>query len=174
MMKARRLGTILWTALLLSPALSDAEVFQWTDARGVLHFADNLHSVPEALRNSPQLVIRQDLAPRDKNFEASNLPEGPGQEPAPEEKLPKATSPADREPANLPRQVVHYNPQQTTIVVVNHTTIVRPPKDKICASEGCKPVFQPNFNDRRYIHPSVFDGGSRQYLQPESSQSSRR
>ena len=164
-MKTQMRAILLWVLFLLSPAVLNAQVFQWTDGRGVIHWTDNLHSVPEALRNSPQLVIRQDLAPRDKNFEASNLPEGPGQELAPEEKLPEATSPADREPANLPRQVVHYNPQQTTIVVVNHTTIVRPPKDKSCAAEGCKPVFRPNFNDRRYIHPSVFDGGSRQYIQ---------
>jgi hypothetical protein len=29
------------------------------------------------------------------------------------------------------------------------------------------PVFQPSFDDRRFIHPSVFDGGSRQFIHPK-------
>lgn len=153
-MDIRKTG-FLWILLWLSATPIRAEVFQWTDDRGIIHFTDNLHLVPEGLRNSPQLIIRQ------------SLPEPTWQEPIWEEKRPEAEISGDEEPIKLPQPVVHYSPQQTTVVVVN-TAVVRRPREKRCLiPEGCKPVFQPNFNDRRYIHPSVFDGGSRQYIQPK-------
>lgn len=168
LMGAKSLGLLLLILFGASfPAPVGAQVFQWTDARGIIHFTDNLDSVPQPVRDSPQLIIWQNLASNDKNVETPTFPEIPRQEPLLEEKPPETTGPAEREPAKLPQQVVHYSPQHTTIVVVNNTTIVRRPKERSCVTEGCKPVLpQLNFNDRRYVHPSAFDGGPRQYIQP--------
>jgi len=35
-----------------------ADLFQWTDAVGVIHFTDSFNSVPESMRDSPRLIIR--------------------------------------------------------------------------------------------------------------------
>lgn len=153
MMDIRKTG-FLWILLWLSATPVRAEVFQWTDDRGIIHFTDNLHLVPEGLRSSPQLIIRQ------------SLPEPTWQEPIWEEKRPEAEIAGDEEPIKLPQPVVHYSPQQTTVVVVN--SIVHHPRRHPCPGpRRCESTFRPNFEDRRYIHPSVFDGGSRQYIQPK-------
>ena len=150
--------------LLLFPVTSSrAELYQWSDAGGTIHFTDNLHTVPELLRNSPYLIIRQDSW-----SEKSSLSSTPPETLPPEEAL----GPKEVEPTKPAPPVIHYNPQETTIVVVN--TIVARPRDRICIGGGsaldaqwCRPVPRFNFDDRRYIHPSVFNGGSRQYIQPK-------
>jgi len=155
----------LGLALLLSfPSFLRAELFQWTDGRGVIHFTDHLESVPEPLRNSPRLIVRQDLAKGEVSSTAPTPPVLTTGEPVAQ---PKAIEEIEPEPAKVIPQVVHYQPQYSTVVVVN-TIVHQPRKKKFCAiPEGCPPAFRPNFNDRRYIHPSVFDGGSRQYIHPQ-------
>lgn len=164
MMKSQMLGTLLWMAFLLSPAILHAQVFQWTDARGVIHFADNLHSVPAPLRASPLLIIREDIDIRGvHSSEAVWSPDVPEVVSSPEPEAPKVAPP-----------VIHYSPQDITIVVIN--SVVQHPRKHPCPGPArCQPqVFRPNFEDRRFIHPSVFDGGSRQFIHPGFFQSRRK
>lgn len=150
--------------LLLPAAPLNAELFQWTDSRGAIHFTDNFYSVPESLRGSPNLITRNDW----KESVAF-------QEPIAEPKVSEGISPPGPEPTqSTPPVVIHYNPQPLTIVVVH--SIMRRPKEKRCfLPEGCAPAFRPDFNDRRYVHPSAFDpGGSRQFIHPGSFRSPRR
>ena len=165
MMKSQMLGTLLWIAFLLSPALSDAEVFQWTDARGVIHWTDNLASVPESVRASPGLIIRQDIAVKAISSEISSQPENANLQPPLQPQPPEVVGPSGSEQKPLPPTNIHYNPQPVTIVVVN-STVHHPRKHPCHSPDGCQGVFRPNFDDRRYIHPSVFNGGSRQYIHP--------
>jgi hypothetical protein len=77
------------------------------------------------------------------------------------------------EPTQKPEPVINYNPQYTTIVVIN-SIVLHPKKKPVVSSENRRPAFQSSFDDRRFIHPSVFDGGSRQFIHPELFPSSRR
>lgn len=174
MIKSQMLGTLLWTVFLLSPALSHAQVFQWTDARGVIHWTDNLASVPESVRASPGLIIRQDIAAKAISSEISSQPENASLEPPLQPKLPEAAIQPEPEQKTVAPPVIHYSPQNITIVVVN--SVVQHPRKHPCPGPArCQPqVFRPNFEDRRYIHPSVFDGGSRQYIHPGLSQPPRK
>ena len=164
-MKTCMFGMIVWMLTLHSPALSGAEVFQWTDSRGIIHMTDNLHSVPEPLRNSPTLMIRQDLDLKTSPG-AADYPEIASEEPLSRPKAPEAANPSEPELKTAAPPNIHYSvQQQTTIVVVN--SVVRHPRKHSCpGSEGCQGVFRPNFDDRRYVHPGVFNGGARQYIQP--------
>lgn len=141
-------------SLLLIPVVPAwGQVFQWEDSRGAIHFTDNPQAVPESIRNSPQLTVRSDLT----SVEFSEAPVEPvtmepALEPAPTES-PKA------EPPKAPPTIVQINPQFFQIVVVNPFVVRKRPE--------ARGVFRPNFDDRRFIHPSVFDGGSRQFVQPQ-------
>ncbi len=165
MVQTGKLGFLFWTLFFLSPIPLRAELFQWTDTRGVVHFTDNLLSVPEPLRGSPLLTIRRDLDIKSESSETSTLSEVARQDPVLEAKTPEAVSPIEPEATKVDQPIIHYNPQYFHIVVVH--SIVRHPKKRPCLiPEGCRTVFRPNFEDRRYIHPSVFNGGSRQYIHP--------
>ncbi|HXG53099.1 MAG TPA: DUF4124 domain-containing protein [candidate division Zixibacteria bacterium] len=132
-------------------AAGAAEIYQWTDAGGVVHFTDDLTSVPREIRRSAALRIRTMEEPK-----ADRAPEEiPVFEP---ERIPVATPEEPRVPEPV---IVNYAPGETTIIVVNSGARKRPHR---CRGD-CG--FRPNFFDRRYIHPSVFNGGSRQYIQPK-------
>lgn len=150
----------LWLFLLLPLPLLGGEFYQWTDSEGVIHFTDSLTSVPESLRNSPQLLVRKDS---DLKGNLSEIPVDPIEP----ESLVQEPPPAEPEAAQPPQPVI-YNPQTFNIIVVNSG--VHRFKKRPCRGGDCRPVFRPNFNDRRYIHPSVFDGGSRQYIHPGAFQ----
>jgi len=144
--------------LILWPSLLGAEIYQWTDPRGVIHFTDNLLSVPQAVRESKLLVIHNDLPPTQPFTDESR----------PSRKMEETTTPS------LPRRsegsvssesdfaggpatpVIYYSPQELPVVVIHsltgssHIKHCRGPK-------GCGTVFRPNFGDRSFIHPSVFD-----------------
>ena len=121
--------------LLVETSIASGQIFQWTDVKGVIHFTDNLASVPEWIRSSSTLIVRKDMI---SNSHASVTAIAP---------LP----PAEISWAKNPLVVVNSNLQQPSL----HP----------CAFGGhCKPAFRPNFTDRRYIHPSVFDGSSRRYV----------
>jgi len=153
---------------LTAPALLKAQVFQWTDPRGVIHFTDNASSIPESIKGSTRLIVRTDMRPTNESIETTPAAVESFEEPT----VQAEPAPSEPQPAKTPAPIIHYNPQQVTIVVVN--TVVRRPKRKCFLPEGCKPVFRPSFDDRRFIHPSVFDGGSRQFIQPGSFQPLRK
>ena len=172
MMKTSVFGIALWMLILFSPTLANAEVFQWTDSRGIIHLTDNLHSVPDSLRGSPSLIIRRDLDVKRTSSGISNQPENANEEPPSQPKSPEVVSPPESEQKTVAPPKVDYHPQFINIVVIN--TIVHQRKQPCLSPEGCQGVFRPNFDDRRFIHSSVFDGGSRQFIQPELFPSTRR
>jgi hypothetical protein len=151
--------------LWLFPVVAAGEVYQWTDDRGVIHFTDSLQSVPADMRGSPDLTIRTDI--KNEPFEIPAAPLSPEEEAGLEpQRRGVAVSSGPEQEEVLP-QVIHFHPQ-TFNIIVNNTRIHRhPDKKKRCLiPEGCRPTFKPRINDRRYIHPSVFNGGSRQYIRP--------
>lgn len=172
MMKTGLFGTTLCFLTLFSPAYSPAEVYQWIDARGVINLTDNLHSVPEPVRGSPGLVIRTDfdfggrgsviLAPHDNVVPEPLLPP----------QVPEAVTPSEPERTTVPTTNIFYSPQQTVVVI--NSTVIHPRKRACLSPEGCQGTFRPNPNDRRYIHPSAFNGGSRRYVHPGLSQPPRK
>jgi hypothetical protein len=82
--------------------------------------------------------------------------------PLPAAEISGAKNPLDAEREPLATTVVTYALQEVNIVVVNSN--LQQPNLHPCAFGGhCKPAFRPDFTDRRYIHPSVFDGSSRCY-----------
>ena len=173
-MKTQMRAILLWVLFLLSPAVLNAQVFQWTDGRGVIHWTDSLDSVPEPVRASPSLIVRQDLDMKRRVPGISNQSEHIAAEPTPAPKTPEAVIPPESEQKMVASpNITYYSPQQTNIVVIN--SVVHHPRKHLCPSpQGCQGVFRPNFDDRRYIHPSVFNGGTRQFIQPELSPSNRR
>ena len=52
---------LLAISLPVAALVRAADVYQWTDSRGVIHFTDDLYAVPESIRRSEQLVIRKDF-----------------------------------------------------------------------------------------------------------------
>ena len=172
MMKTGLFGTTLCFLTLFSPADLPAEVYQWIDARGVIHLTDNLHSVPEPVRSSPGLVIRRDIEMTGAPSGAYSPPESTEPEPATPPKTAEAAPPAELEQKPVAPVNIVYSPQQTVVVI--NSTVIHPRKRGCLIPEGCPGTFRPNPADRRYIHPSVFSGGSRQFIQPELSSPARR
>jgi len=165
------LGFVL---LILWPSFIGAEIYQWTDPKRIIHFTDDFSLIPDSLRDSPKLIIRHEAGTRGKSSEVPAAEESPLKEVIPEPRLPEAASSREQELSGVsfppvvyysPPPVVYYVPQDVQIVVVN--PLVRHPHKNPCPTPGgCKPAFRPNFNDRRFIHPSVFNGGSRQFIHP--------
>ncbi len=151
------------------PLFSMGDVFQWTDSRGVIHFTDNYQAVPEPLRGSPRLIVREDLHISGEFSETLPLSEKARKEPVPETRAPEMIRSPEPKPVKPAPQIIYNSQHFTTIVVVN--SFLRQPKKKRCLLPGgCRPAFRPNFKDRRFIHPSVFRGGTRQYIHPRSFQ----
>ena len=151
--------------LWLCPSAARGEIYQWTDSRGVIHFTDSLQSVPEAMRGSPNLIIRTDI--KNHSYEIPVSPLNPTEEPLPESEAPESTASPEPEEDKAVPPVVHIDSQNFTIVVIN-SNVHHSRKKKGCLIRGgCKPIFRPSFKDRRYIHPSVFNGGSNQYIYPK-------
>ena len=171
-MKTGLFGTALCFLTLFSPADLPAEVYQWIDARGVIHLTDNLHSVPEPVRGSPGLVIRRDLEMTGTPSGFFNPPENSAAEPATPPKTAEAAPPAEPEQKPVAPVNIVYSPQQTVVVI--NSTVIHPRKRACRTPAGCQGTFRPNPADRRYIHPSVFDGGSRQFIHPGSFQPLRK
>jgi hypothetical protein len=145
----------------LQPAVSAADLFQWTDASGTIHFTDNPYAVPEPIQRSGKLLVRKDFLVNAEPFEKTSVPAEPIQPKLNSEtRYDSASDSKQSEPTSFT-----YSQQETNIVVVNQS--VQRPKSRVCgAGQNCKPGFHPDFNDRRYIHPNVFNGGTRQYIQP--------
>jgi hypothetical protein len=147
--------------LLLQTRGAGAEIYQWTDAKGTLHFTDNPHWIPESVRNSPTLIVRKDLEVKRTSPEIAPPPLPAA---IPSRALERSEGETVRETAYVVEEV---NETNNVIVVVGNS----PSRGHAhpCGFSGkCGPVFRANFADRQYIHPSVFDGGSRQYIHPGS------
>jgi hypothetical protein len=160
-LSGRKWWLVSLAAIMLSaPVCSEAQVFQWTDGRGVIHFTDNPTTIPDSIRTSSRLVVRTDLKLDRVVTEARPTQETPAEESVVEAAPFPEPAPAKSEPDAAPPPVIHYSPRQVTIIVVN-TAVRRDHRSKCLLPEGCRGVFRPSFEDRRYIHPSAFDGGSR-------------
>ena len=153
-MRASTWTTILLLAFSLTSTARAAVIYQWIDERGIVHFTDNSERVPASARRSPSFAVRE-FAETPKNV--AGLEAAP--EPPPLDLAPLLEPPAlPAEPAPF-----IYAPQEVIIVVSSPSRrhFHKPP-----CKVHCGPSFRPDFNNRRYIHPSVFNGGSRQYIQP--------
>ena len=142
-------------SLLMETSIASAQIFQWTDVKSVIHFTDNPYSIPESIRNSSAFIVRKDMDTKSPSSVTTF-------DPLPAAEISSATNPLDADPTPIATTVVTYAPQEV-IVVVNSNS--RPPNVHPCNfGSHCKPAFRPDITDRRYIHPSVFDGGSRRYV----------
>jgi hypothetical protein len=151
------LATLLVLFVSMPSNIAGAQVFQWTDPKGVLHVTDNPHSIPESVRNSSLLIVRRD-------WHSQSGPAAKSSDPLPALVQSNQTDESETYAMPTPPPVITYAPQELNIVVVNRA---RPHKKNPCrAVAECRSVFRPDFTNRRYIHPSVFDGGSRQYIHP--------
>jgi hypothetical protein len=152
-----KLMTLLGLSVLMEAGVMAAEIFQWTDARGILHFTDNPYSIPETVRNSSMLIVRHDL-PDSQSFPTPFI-----KPPAPPIEIGQ-TDKTNGDAGRSPSPVITYAPREVTIIVVNSNTRL---KRNPCKSViDCRPAFRPDFSNRQYIHPSAFSGGSRQYVRP--------
>ncbi|HEX4988337.1 MAG TPA: hypothetical protein VFW91_06150 [Candidatus Binatia bacterium] len=142
-------------SLLMETSIASAQIFQRTDVKGVIHFTDNPYSIPESIRNSSALIVRKDLDTKSHSavttFDALRAAE-----------VSSTTNSLDADPKPIATTVVTYAPQEV-IVVVNPNS-GQPSVHPCNFGSNCKPAFRPDFTDRRYIHPSVFEGGSRRYV----------
>jgi hypothetical protein len=159
----RSITAIVHFVLLLSlqPAVGGADLFQWIDANGVIHFTDNPYAVPESIQHSGRLLVRKDFLVDSQPANDMLIPGVPVQPIlSAETKKDFASDSKQPEPTS-----VTYSPQEINVVIVNSN--VRRSKPRSCgAGQSCKPGFHPDFNDRQYIHPGVFNGAVRQYIHP--------
>ena len=142
-------------SLLMETSIASAQIFQWTDVKGVIHFTDNPYSIPESIRNSSALIVRKDMDTKSHSSVTTF-------DPLPAAEISSATNPLDADPKPIATTVVTYAPQEVIVVVNSNSG--QPNVHPCNFGSHCKPAFRPDFTDRRYIHPSVFDGGSRRYV----------
>jgi hypothetical protein len=129
-----------------------AEIFQWTDAKGTIHFTDDYGRVPSSLKGTNRLIVRSDLPSN------ANAPSAREEEPNPEAAKAQDVSPEQQE-SPAPPAVALYDIGDIE-VAVNSFGGVRAGK-RCLAGARCAPRARFDFNDRRHIHPSVFDNASR-------------
>jgi len=155
--KRKKLLLAMGLALFISSSARAAVIYQWTE-NGVLHFTDSLSLVPEPVRRSSSLTVRE-------MSDSSSATRPQVATPAVEPPQPGTGPFAEAIPVAFEPLVTVYAPEETTIVVVN-SDVRQPIKHPCKLTPHCKPIFRPDFNNRQYIHPSVFNGGSRQYIHP--------
>jgi hypothetical protein len=137
--------------VLLAVGLSvpaQAEIFQWTDSKGTIHFTDDYDRVPPSLKGSDRLIIRSDLPSGGSTFRV-------GEKEAGFDAAKTREPPLEHEPGPAPAAVVSYDSHDIQ-VVVNSFVSLRAGKQCL-VPERCRPRARSDFNDRRYVHPSVFD-----------------
>jgi len=167
------MGPIVCLLLWVSPAFSIGEVYQWTDSRGVIHFSDNLNSVPVALRESPQLIVRRDL------FVHETLAGPAAQQQYPQESRFEPTAPQSH-PVEFNPTII-YSPQTTTNIVVVNSGFRRVRRRPFPVHRHHGPSFERKFKSRQYLHepsrqylhPETHSGSRRQYIHPEASRQPR-
>ena len=68
--------SLLGLSLLMHSLALGADLFQWTDARGVIHFTDSFDSVPGFVRQSASLIVRPGFfSPADQSKSRPSFPE---------------------------------------------------------------------------------------------------
>ncbi len=142
----------LWVA---PSNLMGADLFQWTDIGGVIHFSDNPYAVPDSLRNSIKLIVH-------KNFTSDgggSVGESIDTETVQTTLNNDLTGASEVNNQSESSSLTPDTPQETIIVVVN-TEKPHFRRAKACAGPGCKPSFRPVFDKRQPIQPRVFDGSS--------------
>src|SRR5262245_65800270 len=70
---------LLWVIATASPAHA-AEVYQWCDSTGGIHFTDDYYATPVALRGTPDLIVRNDLRSEERFVNAKTVSATPIQE----------------------------------------------------------------------------------------------
>jgi hypothetical protein len=136
--------------LLLALGLSmpaQAEIFQWTDSNGTIHFTDDYERVPPSLKGSDRLIIRSDLPSDGPAFRV-------GEEEARLDAAKTEEPPLQQESSPAPAAVLSHDSGDIQIVVNSFGSLRA---GKHCLAERCRPRARFDFDDRRYVHPSVFD-----------------
>src|SRR5215475_13751592 len=153
---------LLWVIATASPAHA-AEVYQWFDSTGGIHFTDDYYATPVALRGTPDLIVRNDLRSEKRFVNAKTVSATPIQErwAATTDNYEQSSGYADLNSDN-------FAAPQNIIVVVNDSLPLKP------CLHGCRARFKQDFNDRQYIHPSVFNAPARQYIHRSPLRSGRR
>jgi hypothetical protein len=150
--------------LIFAPSAA-GQLFQWTDFQGTVHFTDNFLAVPESVRRSSDLLIRHDWGRSEVSAQSTSEPFST--EPAPNVPVPETPRPPEGK-ADPVNQIIYYRPQQITIVQI--TKIVRSREPELTPT----PRAKRSFDDRQFIHPSVFGGSPQPHIHPEVLSSSRR
>lgn len=159
MKKFRAIG--FWLLATTAPVFG-ADLYQWTDGRGVVHFSDNPQAVPKKIRDSAEVKVRKDFFSAAPEF--FTAPKKPLEVPL---SASKADAPGAQEPAaTAPAPGIDAPPVTTVVVINNAGHQHRLARHHPCRGEPCAPAFRPDFNQRQYIHPSAFSGGARQYIRP--------
>jgi hypothetical protein len=148
-----RLPVFLFSLSLLATATlaHGGEVYQWFDSMGGIHFTDDYYATPVALRDTPNLIVRTDLGKEqavDSNSGASPITRRNV------DREDRWANNAENYEANsryVDANSESFEPPQNVIVVVNDSLPTKP------CRHSCAGRFKPDFNDRQYIHPSVFN-----------------
>jgi hypothetical protein len=145
-----KLIALLALTLFTQAGIARAEIFQWTDARGILHFTDNPHSIPENIRNSSTLIVRNDLHP------ASDSSSQPAEPVAPW----AISSQAEETGSDASRPLSHivtYTAPEANIIIVSPNTRVK--KNPCVSVHDCRAAFRPEQSKRRHIRTSTLSRG---------------
>ena len=159
-----RLPLLLFSLSVLatvSPAHA-VEVYQWFDSTGGIHFTDDYYATPLALRGTPDLLVRTDLG-RQQFVEPQTVSGA-----AVQERWVTNTENQGQSSRYADLNSDNFEPPQNVIVVVNDSLPIKP------CFHGCRVRFKPDFNDRHYIHPSVFNAPARQSIHRGPLRSGRR
>jgi Domain of unknown function (DUF4124) len=151
----------LWLLATVSPAHA-GEVYQWFDSTGGIHFTDDYYATPVALRGTPDLIVRTDLGRQ--QFVEPQTVSGT----AVQQRWVTNTENQGQSSRYADLNSDNFEPAQNVIVVVNDSLPTNP------CHHGCRVRFKPDFNDRQYIHPSVFNAPARQYIHRGPLRSGRR
>ena len=161
-MKTSKLVAIAWMVFFLPAPGLGSEIFQWTDSSGVIHFTDDYYATPVALRGTPDLIVRTDLGRQ--QFVEPQTVSGT----AVQERWVTNTEIQGQSSRYADLNSDNFEPAQNVIVVVNDSLPANP------CLHGCRVRFKPDFNDRQYIHPSVFNAPARQSIHRGPLRSGRR
>lgn len=163
-----RLFVVLAASLVLASfqTAEAGDIFQWVDSREVVHFTDDYSRIPASVRKMPDRIIRHTFAESEQ--EAAPVKKTPTVENTDYDRAHKKDPYAPNETSFNEVAEDPISTGNVTVIVVNNSS-----QNKPCRGHGCSARFQPHFNDRRYIHPDVFNGGTRQYIHPDAFQQRR-
>jgi hypothetical protein len=133
--------SLLGLFLLMHSLAFGADLFQWTDARGVIHFTDSFDSVPELVRQSASLIVRPGFfSPADQSKSRPSFPERLSATRPPEPNQDSQLIANDIGPAPMT-----YTPQE--IIVGVNSDAQQQVKQLWCVGNKCNRAFRPRFNE---------------------------